>query len=631
MQKPLLEVQGRLESVAEGVEKLLAEAEGARGGATHRVGALEHHCQLLERLAGEVARLHYNTSRGQELPFVQALRPRVEAADAQLGSLLAEGLTASLHMQVPSARRHCLAAFAAAGNTASAEQVVRQVLVGPAVQEALQKAAASRPPGAAAGSEGLAAVLPPVLEAVLDRCKTILQATLAPRSGLSAFNVLGNSILAEMDEAVADALPSVYSPGVPATFHANFQAAMALLDALEAQCPTAAALHALRTCPAHASFMRRWKLSVYFSLRFQEIAGELEAALSAPSLNAVPAESSKSNILALQLLPSFQLQLCLSRAISQDVFLRPLSDRVVRLSLQLVARFTSWLQAGLEARAAAAQEDATQHSTTAGRPMQHHHPAEGPASSAPQAEAAERGGPHQWALEASVDHLARLRADVDEVAEWVQVDFAQSLVKLLALTPRQVQEAVERAVGDGAQALEEQGAPLSAALVAHLSVRCCDSLRQLKAIPTTYRMTSKPMPFRPSPYAGALLKPLHAFLDAPSSQTLRKSARSSVAQEVVGQVAAKFGSMAGELLEQLQKTETSLKRLKKARAPEAAPEAGAAGAQMSDIDKMARQLFLDVQELGRQAERVGVDPRTNPPYQALWKAVAPADQANISL
>ena len=66
-------------------------------------------------------------------------------------------------------------------------------------------------------------------------------------------------------------------------------------------------------------------------------------------------------------------------------------------------------------------------------------------------------------------------------------------------------------------------------------------------------------------------------------------------QEVVGQVAARFGAMAGELLEQLQKTETSLKRLKKARAPEAAPDAGAAGAQMSDIDKMARQLFLDVQ------------------------------------
>ena len=44
---------------------------------------------------------------------------------------------------------------------------------------------------------------------------------------------------------------------------------MALLDSLEAECTSASALQNLRSCPAHASFMRRWKLSVYFSLRFQ--------------------------------------------------------------------------------------------------------------------------------------------------------------------------------------------------------------------------------------------------------------------------------------------------------------------------------------------------------------------------
>ena len=139
-------------------------------------------------------------------------------------------------------------------------QVVRQVLVAPAVQAALSSAAAARPPGAAAGSEGLQAVLPSMLAAVLDRCVLVrvrvfmrvpestshdallhqrltaaafcgsttdclinlclrtltgvsgrcaglLEATLAPRSGLAAFNILGNAILAEIDEALADALP----------------------------------------------------------------------------------------------------------------------------------------------------------------------------------------------------------------------------------------------------------------------------------------------------------------------------------------------------------------------------------------------------------------------------------------
>ena len=61
----------------------------------------------------------------------------------------------------------------------------------------------------------------------------------------------------------------VFSPGVPSTFHANFQAAMAFLDSLEAQCPHLQALAALRASPAYVSFIKRWKLSVYFSLRFQ--------------------------------------------------------------------------------------------------------------------------------------------------------------------------------------------------------------------------------------------------------------------------------------------------------------------------------------------------------------------------
>ena len=216
-----------------------------------------------------------NKCIAQELPFVQALRPRVRSADLQLGALLAEALQEALRLDLPSARRHCLAAFAAVGDTARAEQVaclascsctvvdvqyssmirlatelwhsmtaptaqyitameasnsckhatftlhlvltaawlcyiatlnaclclirgiqgqhpkegarlsgvkaapdtecvvvlqvVRQVLVAPAVQEALSSAAGKRQPGVVAGSEGLQAVLPSILDAALAR------------------------------------------------------------------------------------------------------------------------------------------------------------------------------------------------------------------------------------------------------------------------------------------------------------------------------------------------------------------------------------------------------------------------------------------------------------------------------
>ena len=60
-------------------------------------------------------------------------------------------------------------------------------------------------------------------------------------------------------------------------------------------------------------------------------------------------------------------------------------------------------------------------------------------------------------------------------------------------------------------------------------------------------------------------------------------------QEVVEGMATRFASQAGQLLENLRQTESALKRLKKNR-----PEAGEAG-QLSDIEKISLQLFLDVQ------------------------------------
>jgi hypothetical protein len=57
--------------------------------------------------------------------------------------------------------------------------------------------------------------------------------------------------------------------GVPEKFVGNYRAAQAFLGRLEALCQNRRALAALRGSAAWASFQERWKLSVYFGLRFQ--------------------------------------------------------------------------------------------------------------------------------------------------------------------------------------------------------------------------------------------------------------------------------------------------------------------------------------------------------------------------
>ena len=57
-------------------------------------------------------------------------------------------------------------------------------------------------------------------------------------------------------------------------------------------------------------------------------------------------------------------------------------------------------------------------------------------------------------------------------------------------------------------------------------------------------------------------------------------------------VSAQYAAMAAELLDTLRKTESSLARLRRNRPVEGA---AADGSQLSDMDKISTQLFLDVQ------------------------------------
>lgn len=57
---------------------------------------------------------------------------------------------------------------------------------------------------------------------------------------------------------------------MPSTFLANYAAATSFLEGLEAEhVRTQRQLDSFRGAPAVAAFLKRWNLSVYFSLRFQ--------------------------------------------------------------------------------------------------------------------------------------------------------------------------------------------------------------------------------------------------------------------------------------------------------------------------------------------------------------------------
>lgn len=177
---------------------------------------------------------------------------------------------------------------------------------------------------------------PAITSALTAPCGRLLEATLSPQGGLQGFNLLGGAILAEVDTQLAAHLSGVYSPGVPDTFHGNYLAAMTFLTSLESQCQTQASVAAFRECAAYATFSKRWNLPVYYSLRFQEVAGTLEGALGdGGSLETGHAGDASAQLQCVATLATLR---ALQRASSREVVLRPLADKFVRLSLQCIMR-----------------------------------------------------------------------------------------------------------------------------------------------------------------------------------------------------------------------------------------------------------------------------------------------------
>ncbi|PRW51049.1 conserved oligomeric Golgi complex subunit 2 [Chlorella sorokiniana] len=616
--RALLELMQDTAHVMSKVDKLLGEVRAAGGAASEGVSPeeLEARCRLLDRVASEVSRLQFYAARGQELEFMRALQPRIDGAAEQLQGSLDAALAATLGSQSPVALGVCLHAYAAIARPQAAEAVVRQTLVAPVVQRVVAEQKAKSPLAGPAGGAQLSEVLAAVSEGLKERCSPFLEHTLSQPAAAQAFNFLGGSLLAEVLAALEDSLPGMFSAGVPATFHANFQAAVRFLDSLEAFCTTQQQVEQLRASPAYTAWMKKWSLPVYFSLRFQDIGAALESKLSAATLQpAPPAGGGAAAQPTLQWAPSAAVWAGLQRCASPDIFLPQLADKFVRLALQLLARYAHWITAGMRQRSEAAAATAA-----AGGEQQ------GTAPGQQQQQAGEGGGGggssgNGWEVAASPEQLAGLRQDVDTLLAALLSNFVPQLAALLGSMGQEVGEAVAGAFGEAAEELEGAGAALMGAVAASLVDKSVVVLKQLRGIVATFRMTARALPTRPSHYVSMILAPLHQFLQAEVASGLSAEARQQLAAAVVVGVSSRYLHLADDTLSTVRKTESSLKRLK-------ARQQGGEGGAATDTDKMIElQLFLDVQEFGRQAKQASVDASSLDSYRQLWRLVAPQEQA----
>ncbi|KAG4933058.1 hypothetical protein AAZX31_17G125200 [Glycine max] len=555
----------------------------------------ETQSMLLERIASEMNRLKFYVTHAKNLPFIENMEKRIQNASVTVDASLGHCFVNGLEHRDATAIFNCLRAYAAIDNTKSAEEIFRVTVVAPLIQKIIPHGSSA----VVAGSfgDGLENDYQLIKEFIDKDCKFLLEISSAENSGLHVFDFLANSILKEVLSAIQKGKPGAFSPGRPTEFLKNYKSSLDFLAFLEGYCPSRSAVAKFRSEAIYTEFMKQWNIGVYFSLRFQEIAGSLDSVLTTSSL--VPVQNSdagEANYQGLTLKQSVTLLESLRSCWREDVLVLSCSDRFLRLSLQLLSRYSSWLSSGLTAR--------KNHNT----------------STSPGCE---------WAVSAVIDDFIFVIHDIRYLEEQVHGDYLQHVLQLLSSCSPDVLESIRQSILLSGQSLKSVEPLVIKAVVESLVEKSVEDLRQMKGITATYRMTNKPLPVRHSPYISGVLRPLKAFLGGErATRYLVSETRNEILLCAATEITDRYYELAADLVSVARKTESSLQKIRQSAQRRAGASSDILDNNVSDTDKICMQLFLDIQEYARNLSALGVEAANIASYRSLWQCVAPADRQN---
>ncbi|KAL2321690.1 hypothetical protein Fmac_026069 [Flemingia macrophylla] len=544
----------------------------------------ETQSMLLERIASEMNRLKFYVTHAKELgrkprihhfmgamvvishvqnlPFIENMEKRIQNASLTVDASLGHCFVNGLEHRDATAIYNCLRAYAAIDNTTNAEEIFRITVVAPLIQKIIPHGSSAVVAGSS--GDGLENDYQLIKECIDKDCKFLLEISSAENSGLHVFDFLANSILKEVLSAIQKGKPGAFSPGRPTEFLKNYKSSLDFLAYLEGYCPSRSAVAKFRSEAIYNEFMKQWNIGVYFSLRFQEIAGSLESLLTTSSL--IPVQNSdagKANYQGLTLKQSVTLLESIRSCWREDVLVLSCSDRFLRLSLQLLSRYSHWLSSGLTARK---NHNA---STSTGC---------------------------EWAVSAVIDDFIFVIHDIRYLEEQVRGDYLQHVLQLLSSCSPDVLESIRQSILLGGQSLKSLEPLVIKTVVESLVEKSVEDLRQMKGITATYRMTNKPLPVRHSPYVSGVLRPIKAFLDGERAASyLASETRKEILLFAATEITDRYYELAADLVSVARKTESSLQKIRQSAQRRAGASSDISDNNVSDTDKICMQLFLDIQ------------------------------------
>uniref|UniRef100_A0A2R9C709 Conserved oligomeric Golgi complex subunit 2 n=1 Tax=Pan paniscus TaxID=9597 RepID=A0A2R9C709_PANPA len=566
--------------------------------------------QILERIATEFNQLQFHAVQSKGMPLLDKVRPRIAGITAMLQQSLEGLLLEGLQTSDVDIIRHCLRTYATIDKTRDAEALVGQVLVKPYIDEVIIEQFVESHPN------GLQVMYNKLLEFVPHHCRLLREVTggaISSEKGntVPGYDFLVNSVWPQIVQGLEEKLPSLFNPGNPDAFHEKYTISMDFVRRLERQCGSQASVKRLRAHPAYHSFNKKWNLPVYFQIRFREIAGSLEAALT-DVLEDAPAESPYC------LLASHRTWSSLRRCWSDEMFLPLLVHRLWRLTLQILARYSVFVN------------------ELSLRPISNESPKEikkplvtgSKEPSITQGNTEDQGsGPSETKPVVSISRtqLVYVVADLDKLQEQLP-ELLEIIKPKLEMIGFKNFSSISAALEDSQSSLSACVPSLSSKIIQDLSDSCFGFLKSALEVPRLYRRTNKEVPTTASSYVDSALKSLFQ-LQSGHKDKLKQAIIQQWLEGTLSESTHKYYETVSDVLNSVKKMEESLKRLKQARKTTPANPVGPSGG-MSDDDKIRLQLALDVEYLGEQIQKLGLQASDIKSFPALAELVAAAkDQA----
>ncbi|GKD50130.1 conserved oligomeric Golgi complex subunit 2, partial [Tanacetum coccineum] len=206
--------------------------------------------------------------------------------------------------------------------------------------------------------------------------------------------------------------------------------------------------------------------------------------------------------------------------------------------------------------------------------------------------------------------------DLDHLAAYVCGNFIGHVVEILKKScSTEVVDLVKDSILQYGKSLKDLVPSVIDAIIDTLAEKNSEEVKQ--GIVAAYWMTKNPPPVRHSHYVTGMLRPLKVFLDGERATAyLKEDTKGKLVQGITG----RYYELAADTVNTARKTGTSLQRIR--------PDTSGHNVTETDINCM--QLFLDIQEYGRNLATLGVEAAKIPSYTSLWQLVAPQDrQAEI--